>query len=101
LESGSKCRPRQREGFRRPLILYLYNRFAYSCRDMEQITFRQAGIVNEMKQFELAAVDVSKDADAQRSFQVIKVPTIIFISPTAPSSSAPLATSPLMNSRTT
>lgn len=66
----------------RPLILYLYNRFAYSCRDMEQITFRQSAIVNEMKQFELAAVDVSKDADAQRSFQVIKVPTIIFISPT-------------------
>ncbi len=66
----------------RPMLLYLYTRQAYSCRDMEQITFRTPAIVGDMKNFELAAVNVTQNPDLQRSLQIVKVPTVVFFAPT-------------------
>lgn len=65
----------------RPLLLYIYTRQAYACRDMEQITFRTPAIVGDMKNFELAAVNISSNPDLQRSMQIVKVPTVVFYSP--------------------
>lgn len=66
----------------RPMLVYFYTRQAYACRDMEQITFRTPAIVSEMKNFELAAVNISQVPDLQRSLQIVKVPTVLFYSPT-------------------
>lgn len=64
-----------------PMLLYLFTPFSYGCGDMEQKTFRDPAVVEEMKRFELCAIDISKNADRARSLQVFKVPTVIFYSP--------------------
>lgn len=64
----------------KPMLLYLFTNNAIGCRDIEQITFRHQPVVDQMKLFELVAVNVSKNPDIQRSLQVIRVPTTILYS---------------------
>lgn len=65
----------------RPLMMYLFNRSAAPCRDMEQKTFRDERITARLRDFTLLAIDYGNNPDAARAFNVIKVPTVIFWTP--------------------
>jgi hypothetical protein len=65
----------------RPMLLYVFSPSAFACGEMETKTFRNAGVVEEMKQFELAAANILEDREITRSLQIIKVPTVIFYDP--------------------
>lgn len=62
----------------KPIMIYLYNRRALACRDMEQETFRDPVVVELMKKFELVAIDVNAEPEMRKSLNVLKVPTGIF-----------------------
>lgn len=62
----------------KPAILYFNTRKAIACRDMEQITFRDDKVVEELKEFVLIALDLSQNPNLRRSMKIIKAPTVIF-----------------------
>lgn len=65
----------------RPMMLYVFSPSAFACGEMETKTFRNGPVVEELKQFELAAVNILQDREILRSLQIIKVPTAIFYDP--------------------
>ncbi|MDX2176993.1 MAG: hypothetical protein SF028_11050 [Candidatus Sumerlaeia bacterium] len=64
-----------------PAIVYVQSRVARACGELEQQTMRDPKVVEQMKDFKLAYVDVTEDTSRLASLQVIRVPTVIFYAP--------------------